>query len=152
MFEMPRDRNNLPEKLFDTLQKGLPALLITSGADGYPHTAFTFVAATQPNQIAVVVDDGSTTLANLQRTGQASVQILGNENQVYLLKGRVRISESKLKNSPVPSCRAVIELQSVRNQAWLEIAVSPLNYIYSPQAAQRRANAVPEIYAELRGE
>ncbi len=149
---MPRDTNLLPEKLFATLRGGLPALLITIGEDGYPHTAFTFAAATRANEIAVVADDGSKTLANLQRTRQASVQILANENQVYLLKGRVRISETRLTNSPVPSRRATIELDSVRDQAWPEIAVSPLTYIYSPQAATRWANAVPKIYAELRGE
>ena len=149
---MPRDSNEHPEKFLSVLREGLPALLITVDQDGFPHTAFTFAAATLAQQVAFVVDDVSTTLANIERTGIASIQILAKDNQVYLLKGKVRISESRMKHSPVASRRAIIELHSVRNQAWAEIAVSPLTYINSPRAALLWANAVPKIYAELRGE
>ncbi len=149
---MARETSQLPEKLLATLRKGLPALLITVDENGWPHTAFTFAAATEPNKVIVVADEGSNTLANIERTGQASVQILAPENQVYLLKGRVRVSESKLKSSPVPSHRAEIDLTLVKNQAWPSIAVSPMTYEYSPQARATWESAVARIYAELRGE
>ncbi len=149
---MARETNQLPEKLLATLREGVPALLITAGEDGLPHTAFTFVAATRPNYVAVVIDEGSATLANIERTQQASVQILAPDNQVFLLKGQVRISESKLKSSPVPSRRAEIELSSVKNQAWPTVVVSPLRYAYAPQARSTWESAVAHIYAELRGE
>ncbi len=149
---MSRETSQLPEKLLVTLREGVPALLITVGEDGLPHTAFTFAAAAEPNRVVVAVDEGSATLANIQRSGQASVQILAPDNQVFLLKGRVRISESKLKSSPVPSRRAEIALSSVKNQAWPTVVVSPLRYEYAPQARATWESAVAHIYAELRGE
>ncbi len=149
---MSRETNQLPEKLLATLREGLPALLITVDENGWPHTAFTFATATDSRKIAFVADEGSSTLANIERTGQASVQILARDNQVYLLKGKVRVSEGKLKSSPVPSRRAEIELTLAKDQAWPAIAVSPLHYEYSPHTRATWESAVGRIYAELRGE
>lgn len=149
---MPGESNRMPDDLFQVLQAGLPAILLTIDENGFSHTAFTFAAARQPTSVAVVVDDGSRSLANIERTGQASVQILAPDNLVYLLKGKVSLSSTRLASSPVPSRRADIELVSVKNQAWPEISVSPLTYVYSVHAWARWSSAVPRIYAELRGD
>ncbi len=149
---MPGQSNQMPDDLFQVLQTGVPAILLTVDENGYAHTAFTFAAARQPNVVAVLVDDGSHTLANIERTGTASVQVLAPGNRVYLLKGTVRVSSTRLTSSPVPSRRGEIELVSVKNQAWPEIAVSPLSYEYSSHAQAHWSSAVPRIYAELRGD
>ncbi len=148
---MPRESNQIPDDLFPVLQAGVPAILLTVGQNGFAHTAFTFAAARQPNSVAVMVDDGSRTLANIEWTGKASVQILAPNNQIFLLKGTVRLSSAHLISSPVSSRRAEIELVSVTNQSWPEIAVSPLSYDYSTHARSLWESAVPRIYAELRG-
>jgi hypothetical protein len=149
---MPGESSQMPDDLFQVLQAGVPAILLTVDENGYAHTAFTLAATRQPNAVAVVVDDGSRSLANIERTGRASVQILAPDNQVYLLKGTVQLSSTHLTSSPVPSCRAEIELVSVKNQAWPEIAVLPLSYEYSTHVRRRWESAVPRIYAELRGD
>ena len=142
----------MPKELFAILSAGTPAILLTVDADGYPHAAFTFAAASRPDCVAVVADDGSRTLTNIERTRKASLQVLAPGNIVFLLKGTVRLSASPLAASPVPSRRAVIELDSVKNQAWPEIAVAPLAYEYSERTRARWEGALPRLYAELRGE
>lgn len=142
----------MPKELFAVLSTGVPAILLTVDEDGFPHTAFTFAAASRPDCVAVVADDGSKTLANIERTRKASVQVLAEGNIVFLLKGTVRVSGSPLTASPVPSRRAVIELAYVKNQAWPEIAVAPIAYEYSERTRARWEGALPRLYAELRGE
>ncbi len=141
----------LPEELFLALQNGVPALLLTVDSEGFPHTAFTFAATRARDWLAVVVDEGSTTLKNIERTKQASVQILARDNLAYLLKGLASIEEKKLQHSPAPSRRAVIELSSVKYQAWTQVRVLPLTYTYSERADEWKS-ALPHLYAELRGE
>lgn len=149
---MPGESNQMPDDLLRVLHAGVPAILLTVDENGFAHTAFTFAAAGQPNRVAVVVDDGSRSLANIERTGRASLEVLAPDNLVYLLKGMARLSSTRLTSSPVPSRRAEIELVSVKNQAWPEIAVSPLEYDYSTHARAHWESAVPRIYAELRGD
>ncbi len=145
-------QNQLPQDLLVVLREGVPALLVTMDAEGYPHTAFTFAVANSQNQIAMVVDEGSTTSKNIARSGKASLQILATENRVYLLKGLVRVRETRLTHSPVPSRRGDLEVVAVKNQAWPEIKVAPLTYEYSERAQTLWREAVPRLYAELRGE
>lgn len=144
--------SSVPDDLFHILRAGSPAILVTVDDDGFPHTAFTFTASRVHNRIAVMVDDGSRTLANIERTGQASVQVLAPGNRVYLLKGRVTPDRTRLASSPAPSRRVEIEVVSVKNQAWPEIAVSALEYDYGPAARTHWVEAIPRIYAELRGD
>jgi flavin reductase (DIM6/NTAB) family NADH-FMN oxidoreductase RutF len=148
---MANETNQIPEALLTVLRVGVPALLLTVDEDNLPHTAFTFAATAHPDRIAVVVDEGSRTLANIERTSKASVQIIAPGNLVYLLKGSVRISETRLASSPAPSRRAEIALTWVKNQAWREIAVTPLTYEYSALARARLEEAAPRLFAELRG-
>jgi hypothetical protein len=141
----------LPEELFSVVQRGIPALLLTVDPEGFPHTAFTFVATPATDSIAFVMDEGSTTQKNIERTKMASLQILARNNQVYLAKGPIRVSETKLKHSPAPSRRAIMELSSIRNQAWQQVRVAPLTYEYTDRAREWES-ALPHLYAELRGE
>jgi hypothetical protein len=140
----------LPDDLLSVLKNGVPALVMTVDADGFPHTGFSFAATRAKDSLAVVVDEGSSTQKNIERTKQASAQILANDNRVYLLKGSVSLRE-KLKHSPAPSRRAVIQLSAVKNQAWQQVRVSPLTYEYSERAREWES-ALPRLYAELRGE
>ncbi len=149
---MPREGASLPDNLFEILHQGIAALLLTVDETGFAHTAFTYAATTEPTCVAVLVDDGSRTLANIERTGQASVQILAPDNVVYLLKGTARVSNTRMTSAPVPARRANIELVSAKNQAWGEVAVSPLAYDYSSRAQAHWEGAIPRIFAELRGD
>lgn len=141
----------LPDELFSPLRAGVPALLLTVDEYGFPHTAFTYSSTQAKNSVACVVDEHSTTEKNIARTQKASIQILAEGNCVYLLKGIVRIEESILKNSPAPAHRAILELNSVMNQAWAQVQVAPLAYEYT-ERAHEWVSALPSLYAELRRE
>jgi hypothetical protein len=67
----------LPEKLVGYLHPGAPALLLSSGADGYSTSAYTWALGLDDKRLRFAVDVGGSSMANLQRSGQASVQIRG---------------------------------------------------------------------------
>ena len=61
----------MPEKLVAYLRPGAPGLLLTSGADGYATSAFTWIIALDGQRARFAVDEGGSTMANLERGGQA---------------------------------------------------------------------------------
>lgn len=67
----------LPEKLVAYLRPGAPGLLLTAGADGYATSAYTWIVALDAGRLRFAVDEGGSTMSNLQRSGQASLQIIG---------------------------------------------------------------------------
>lgn len=145
-----KEHTDISGGLATLLAAGTPAILLTVDESGFPHTAFTYAITTEAHRLAVAVDEATRTLANLERTGKASVQILGGGNIVYLLKGRVYVSSGRLTASPVPSRRAEIEIQSVKNQAWSGVAVEALAYHYLDPLQSQWQGALPFVLGELR--
>src|SRR5712691_9064794 len=84
---MARVTAQLPDGLLALLRGGQAALLLTSGADGFPAAAFTWAVALDDSTVRFGADHGRSHLANLEREGRASLQILA-DGQAFLLKGR----------------------------------------------------------------
>ena len=76
---------NLPEKLVGYLRPGAPALLLTAGADGYATSAYTWALALDARRLRFAVDVGGSSMSNLQRTGLASLQVIGPGSRVHVL-------------------------------------------------------------------
>ena len=55
----------LPQKLFDYLRPGAPALMLTTGADGYPTSAYTWVVSMDNKRLRFGVDQGGSAMTNL---------------------------------------------------------------------------------------
>ena len=142
----------VPEGLLHLLQKGTPAILCNVGADGWPNAVTTWAAARDPHHIRFGVDLGTTTHANLERTGMASLHIIGPDNLIFLVKGTARVLKRRLECLPPPHLMSMMEMtpHAVKDQAWVGVVVSPLSYRWVGQDADRMAAAEREVLAELR--
>ena len=141
---------DLPDKLLAYLRLGAPALLLTLGEDGYPNAAYTWAAAPDARRVRFGADQGSATLANLQRDGRASLQIVAPGNGVFLVKGTTRILKDRLTAAPFRIALMEMAVAEARDQSWPGVTVTPLAYEWP--ADQREAMLMMEqaVYAELR--
>ncbi|MBI3093874.1 MAG: pyridoxamine 5'-phosphate oxidase family protein [Rhodocyclales bacterium] len=149
---MPNDITpTLPQKLVDYLQPGAPALVLTTGADGYPSSAFTWVVCLDRGRLRFGVDHGGSAMANLARSGQASIQVIGPGDLTYLVKGRSRkIKEHIEAAAPASLMLYEMDVMGARDQSWAGVSTMPLAYEWP--AAQRAALLAMEqaVYAEMR--
>lgn len=142
---------HMPEKLVAYLRPGAPGLLLTAGADGYATSAFTWIVALDGRRARFAVDEGGSTLVNLQRNGQASLQAIGPGDISFLVKGRARPLKPKLDGaSPYVIQLWEMEVVGAKDQSWPGVATSALAYEWP--AGQREAMLKMEqaVYAEMR--
>lgn len=146
----PRVTPDLPERLVAALRDGGTALLLTTGADGYPASAFTWVVAIDAATVRFGADLGTATLANLQRDGRGALQIIAEGNLVYLIKGEVRLARPRLEAAPMKVALMQMAVREVKDQSWQGVTVLPLRYDWAPD--QRAAMEAMEraVYAEMR--
>ena len=142
--------NRLPDPLLKLLQTGCPALLLTVGEDGFPSAAYTWTAAVSPTRIRFGADHGSHTLANLQRQGRASLQIIGRGKLTFLIKGLVSQVKPEIEAAPFKIALMALDTTEVKDQSWPGVTVQPLAYDWAPD--QRKAMLAMEraVYAEMR--
>jgi flavin reductase (DIM6/NTAB) family NADH-FMN oxidoreductase RutF len=67
----------MSHRIFQTLQPGLPSVLVTVDDEGFGHAVMTWAVAATSDRVRFVADHRSRTLANLQRTGKAGLEIIG---------------------------------------------------------------------------
>lgn len=142
---------HMPEKLAAYLRPGAPGLLLTSGADGYATSAFTWIVALDGTRARFAVDEGGSTLANLERSGQASLQAIGQGDISFLVKGRARRLKPKLEGAaPYVIQLWEMEVVGAKDQSWPGVATSALAYEWP--AGQREAMLKMEqaVYKEMR--
>ena len=141
----------MPEKLVACLRPGAPGLLLTSGADDYATSAFTWIVALDASRVRFAVDEGGSTLANLERSGQASLQVIGQGDISFLVKGRARLLKPQLDGAaPYVIQLWEMEVVGAKDQSWPGVSTSALAYEWP--AAQREAMLRMEqaVYQEMR--
>lgn len=141
----------LPEKLVAYLRPGAPGLLLTAGADGYATSAYTWIIALDAGRLRFAVDEGGSTMSNLQRSGQASLQIIGQGEITFLIKGRARQLKPCLE-AAAPYVIQLYEMEVIgaKDQSWPGVATNALTYEWP--AEQREAMLAMEqaVYKEMR--
>lgn len=141
----------MPEKLVAYLRPGAPGLLLTSGADGYATSAFTWIIALDGQRARFAVDEGGSTMANLERGGQASLQVIGQGDISFIVKGRARRLKPKLDGA-APYVIQLWEMDVIgaKDQSWPGVATSALTYEWP--AEQREAMLAMEhnVYTEMK--
>ena len=142
---------HLPEKLVAYLRPGAPGLLLTSGADGYATSAFTWIIALDGQRARFAVDEGGSTMANLERGGQATLQVIGQGDISFIVKGRARRLKPKLDGA-APYVIQLWEMDVIgaKDQSWPGVATSALTYEWP--AEQREAMLAMEhnVYTEMK--
>jgi flavin reductase (DIM6/NTAB) family NADH-FMN oxidoreductase RutF len=130
---------DLPDRLAGLLRAGVPVVLVTGGTDGWGHAAMTWAVAIAPDRVRFGVDHGSTTLANLERDGKATLQVIGRENILALIKGRARMRRARIEAAPFAMAMWEMSVTEVKDQSWGPVVVSPLAYTWTgPEAATLR--------------
>lgn len=145
----PRVTTELPASLLDVLKQGCPALLLTVGEDGFPATAYTWVVAVDPGNIRFGADHDSTTLANLQRAGKASLQIIASGNLIFLIKGTTSQVKSRIEAAPFKIAMMALEVAEVKDQSWPGVGVQPLAYDWAPDRREQMLAMERAVYEEM---
>ena len=142
----------LPDKLLDLLQKGTTAILATYGSDGWPNAVMTWAATRDPQRIRFGVDLGTSTLANIEREGKASLQIIGPDNVLFLVKGTTHMVKARIEALPPPHLMCMMEMapHSVKDQSWVGVVVTPPGYQWVGRDADKMVKAEQTVFAELR--
>ena len=125
-------------------------MLLTIDSEGYPHTAFTWIVATSLQQLRFGADQGSTTLANIGRSSLASVQIILDEGQPYLIKGGVTTLSPRIKSAPFEMALMEMEITEVRDQSWIGVSVRAFDYEWAPKEREKMIEVEQAVYAEMR--
>lgn len=141
----------LPQKLVGYLRPGAPALLLTCGADGYATSAYTWVVALDDRRLRFAVDVGGSSLTNLQRGGQASIQVIGPGDVSFLVKGKSRQIKERL-DSAAPYAILVFEMDvmGAKDQSWTGVSTTALMYEWPPEQREAMLKMEQAVYAEMR--
>ncbi len=140
----------LPEHPLNYLHAGAPVLLLTTGEDGFPNTAYTWALALDARRVRFGADLGSATLANLQRTGRAALQIIGPDNLVFIVKGTARQVKERIAATPLRMVMMELDVVAVKDQAWRQAAVTPLAYEWKDDLRAAMQANEQAVYAEMR--
>lgn len=142
---------NMPEKLVAWLRPGAPGLLLTSGADGWATSAYTWIVALDADRARFAVDEGGSTMVNLERAGQATLQVIGQGDISFIVKGRARRLEAKL-DAAAPYVIQLWELEvaGAKDQSWPGVTTSALTYVWPAEQREAMLEMERSVYAEMR--
>ena len=142
---------HMPEKLVACLRPGAPGLLLTSGADGYATSAYTWILALDAGRARFAVDEGGSTMSNLERGGQATLQVIGQGDISFIVKGRARRIKEKLDGAaPYVIQLWELEVAGAKNQSWPGVATSALTYEWPAEQREAMLEMEQSVYAEMR--
>ena len=140
----------LPAPLLALLEQGTPALLLTVDEAQFPHSVFTWAVALDPSVVRFAVDRQTTTSANLERNGQATLQVIGPDNLLFLIKGPTHQLKPQLAATPLKIALFALRVATVKDQAWPQATVRPLTYEWPPERREAMAAMEEAVYAEMR--
>lgn len=141
----------LPEKLFGYLRPGAPGLLLTTGADGYSTSAYTWVLSLDEKRLRFAVDVGGSSMTNLQRTGLASIQIIGPGDVSFLVKGKSRLVKDRIDAAaPYSIMLFEMDVMGAKNQSWTGVSTTALMYEWPAKQREAMLKMEQAVYAEMR--
>lgn len=140
----------LPDRLAALLRAGMPAIVLSVGADGFSHAAMTWVVSPAQELVRFIVDSGSTSEANLRRDGRASLQVVGPGDVLALIKGPARERRARIEAAPFPMAMWEMTVAQIKDQSWGPVAVSPLTYQWRGPEADALRRMEQAVLAELR--
>jgi hypothetical protein len=140
----------LPGRLLSYLSAGAPVLLLTTGEDDFPNTAYTWTVALNARRVRFAADLGSATLANLYRTRRAALQIIGPDNLLFIVKGTAREVKERIASTPLRVAMMELDIVAVKDQSWRQATVAPLAYEWKDDLSEAMRAMEQEVFAEMR--
>lgn len=148
---MGRATTELPAACLAALRGGQAALLLTPGADGFPAAAFTWAVALDATTVRFGADHDSSALANLQREGRASLQIMADPGLLFLLKGRAfQVKPSMETGRRLGMALWELAVVEVRDQSWPAVRVRSLAYEWAPEHREEMLAVERAVLGEMR--
>ena len=142
---------HMPEKLVANLRPGAPGLLLTSGAAGYATTPNSWILSLDARPPRVAGGEGGAPLANHEPRGQATLQVIGQGDISFIVKGRARRLKAKLE-SAAPYVIQLWEMEVVgaKDQSWPGVATSALTYEWPTGQREAMLKMEQAVYTEMR--
>jgi hypothetical protein len=141
----------LGEAMLEVLSQGRPVLLLTTGADGFPSTAWTWALASGPASVRFGADRGSATLHNLERDPRAALQVIAEGGLVFLVKGRCRPLKPSLDAAAGFGIALwTLDVAEVRDQRWPGVRVAPLAFEWTVERPEEMLALERAVLAEMR--
>ncbi len=141
----------LPQKLVGYLRPGAPALMLSSGADGYATSAYTWAIAIDDQRIRFAVDVGGSSMTNLQRSGQASIQVIGPGSVSFLVKGKSRLIKDRIDAAaPYSIMIWEMDVMGAKDQSWTGVSTTALMYEWPAEQREAMLKMEQAVYAEMR--
>lgn len=141
----------LPAKLLGYLRPGAPALMLSCGADGYATSAYTWAVAIDDKRLRFAVDVGGSSAANLQRSGQASLQVIGPGNVSFLVKGKSRLIKERIESAaPYSIMIYEMDVMGAKDQSWTGVSTTALMYEWPAEQREAMLTMEQAVYAEMR--
>jgi len=141
----------LPTRLLGYLRPGAPALMLSCGADGYATSAYTWALAIDDKRLRFAVDVGGSSMTNLQRSGQASIQVIGPGNVSFLVKGKSRLIKERI-DAAAPYSIMIFEMDvmGAKDQSWTGVSTTALMYEWPAEQRETMLKMEQAVYAEMR--
>ncbi|MDQ7857701.1 MAG: pyridoxamine 5'-phosphate oxidase family protein [Armatimonadota bacterium] len=149
---MARTMPALPVRAVAAMQDGCPAVLVTVGADGWGHAVMTWALALDAGHVRFAADHGTVTLANLERTGRAALQVIAAADVLVLVKGEARQVRARIAAAPFAMAAWELVVREVRDQTFAGVTVTPLAFEWTGPRAAALREVERRVLAELREE
>lgn len=140
----------LSYKLAEYIARGTPGQIITVDEDSYPQTSFTWVVTTAIHLLRFGADHGSISLADIERSGRAAVQIVTDEGQPYLITGAAKVADGAIEAAPFPMALIELDIEEVQDQSWVGVNVAPFRYEWAADRHAEMMEVEQAVYAEMR--
>jgi hypothetical protein len=90
-------------------------------------------------------------MANLQRSGQASIQVIGPGDVTYLVKGKARrIKERIDAAAPAVIILYEMDVMGAKDQSWPGVSTTALSYEWPADQREAMLRMEQAVYAEMR--
>ena len=146
----PAITTKLPANLLKYLAEGSPGILATRDEAGWPHLVMTWIVARDERTVRFIADHNTTTSSNLERDNRASLQVIGPDNILFLIKGYSQHIRDRVSAASFAMMMMEMAVTEVKDQSWPIVEVSPLSYIWLSDKKHELAAMEQAVYSELR--
>jgi hypothetical protein len=140
----------MPPELVRKLLGGQTCVVATVDEQGQPSTTVvTWVAARNPQTIALAADLRGRALQNIRLNGRVAVEVLADD-LTYGLRGKAVVEKDTMASTPFPCALVAIRIEECRDHSSAGVRFVGPSYKFAPGKEHRRG-VEEAVFAELKG-
>ncbi len=109
----------------------------------------TWAVARNVETVRFIADHNTTTSANLERDPRATLQIIGKDNLLFLIKGNSKHVRDRVEAASFAMIMMEMAVTEVKEQSWPIVEVSPLTYIWRGEKKEELLAMEQAVLKEL---